>query len=100
MREYKLNQTKPMNDKFDSIKSALIKQLPQVRNVKDFITILQKVLETLGAKEDPAPAPQKQDPESRPAPKRDIVLEGILRDRRRANSSFAFSKDRPPRDSW
>jgi hypothetical protein len=87
-----------LNDIENSAKAVAKRGIKE--EIQKLISFLKDLLSTLGGKEDPAPAPQKPDPESRPAPKRDVILEGILRDRKRANSSFAFSKDRPLKDSW
>jgi hypothetical protein len=87
--------------KLDDIKFALLKKLPEIRSIADLIAILKTILETLGAKEEPAPSEAKPAPQpEKPTPKRDLILEGILRDQRRARSSYKFSEDRPLKDSW
>jgi len=65
--------------------------------IQKLISFLRQLLSTLGGKEELAPAPQ---PEPKPAPQRDIVYEGILRDRRSANREFAWKKDGALKDSY
>jgi len=65
--------------------------------IQKLISFLRTLLSTLGGKEDPAPVPQ---PEVKPSPRPDPVLAGLMNDRRRANSAFKFSDDRPLKDSW
>src|ERR1700751_470826 len=89
------NDKKPMTEKFESIKAALIEKLPKVRSVQDLVTMLQAVLEKLGHK----PAAGRE-PKPKPAPKKDVVYEMLIKERRRQSRQFKFSEDRAPRDSW